>query len=64
MSNDELKVALLNGQPVVHGDITYKCVSAIIYRKSKEGIHVTVELQDKCGHSVSIVDASRICVAI
>ena len=62
MSNEELKGAFLSGQPVESGGIVYKCISAIIYRKSKAkgGITVTAELLDKTRNSVSIADPARI----
>lgn len=62
MKSEELKEALLNSQPVKHGEITYKCISAIIYRKDPdEGtIKVTAELTDKTGRSVSIAEPEKI----
>jgi hypothetical protein len=66
MDNAELKEALFNRRPVVHfaggsDGVEYERVSAIIYRVGDNGkLNVSAELSDKCGHSVSIVDPSRV----
>lgn len=66
MTHDELKEALLSRRPVVHtspsiGDITYKCVSAIIYRvNDKNKVVISAELAATCGNSVSIVNPSQV----
>lgn len=55
MTNEEAKQALFSGAPVVWKGIEYVRVSAIIYRVDREGqLIVSAELQDKCGHSVTI----------
>lgn len=60
MTIDELKEAFRAGTPVVFGDITYKCVSALIYRRGGKGCVIQAELQDKNDNSVTIVEPSRI----
>lgn len=60
MSSDDLKKALLGGAPVVHGGITYMCVSGIIYRVRDGKIVVSVELLDRSGRSVTIAPASKV----
>lgn len=60
MENSELKNALLSRRPVIHnyplhGAVKYSYVSAVIYRRNKNGgIDTEAELYDKCGHSVMI----------
>lgn len=61
MSNEELKQALQDRRAVVlshplHGVIEYSYVSAVIYRKGKNGVEITAELYDKNGRSVTIAD--------
>lgn len=61
MNNEDLRAALLSGEPVVCKGIVYSCVSAIIYRKNKKGgVYMQVELADKNGNSVTIVAPNRI----
>lgn len=65
MDSSEAKRALMSERPVIHRDIEYKCVSAVIYRKKKKGkrrtIDVTVELTDKSAeHSVSIAPINEV----
>lgn len=66
MDNNELKEALFNKRPVIHSAggsnaIEYERVSAIIYRVNDKGkLEVSAEFYDRCGHSVSIVDPSRV----
>lgn len=60
MTMEELKTAFFNQTPVASGSITYKCVSALIYRRSKKALVVQAELLDKCGHSVTIITPDRI----
>ncbi len=65
MSNEELRAALLSGEPVRCGDITYKCVSAVIYRKGGKGsVHIQAELADKNGNSVTIAAADKVAKAV
>ena len=65
MTNEELKKALLDGQPVLYKDTDgkeseYKCVSAIVYRKQGRKIVVSVELLDRTGTSVVICDQKKV----
>ena len=65
MDNTELKEALFNKRPVIFnmpsvGELHYKCVSAIIYRVKNGKLSVSAEIEDKCGHSVTIVDPKKI----
>lgn len=60
MSNDELKDALFGGLPVVYKGIEYQRVSGIIYRVMEGKLWVRAELADKCGHSIVIVDPTKV----
>lgn len=61
MTNDELKEALVSGRPVIHGDIEYKCISAVIYRRRPSGqIYLEAELRDRRANSVSICDPAKV----
>lgn len=61
MTNEELKQALMSECEVKHKGITYKCVSAIIYRKRNGKVDISAELTDrKQNKSVSIVDPKLI----
>lgn len=60
MTIDELKEAFRAGTPVAFGDITYKCVSALIYRRGGKGFVIQAELQDRNNNSVTIAEPSRI----
>lgn len=65
MTNEELKKALLDEQPVyfMHTDGTeseYKRISVIAYRKRDNKIVVSVELLDKNGMSVIYCDPKRV----
>lgn len=61
MNNEDLRAALLSGEPVIYKGIIYSCVSAIIYRKNKKGgVYMQVELADKNGNSVTIAAPDRI----
>lgn len=61
MRKEELRVAMLSGEPIIHNGIVYSCISAIICRKSsKGGLYIQVELADKNGNSVTIADPDRI----
>lgn len=65
MSNEELKAALLSGEQVQSGGITYTCVSAIICRKGgKGGVYIQAELADKNGNSVTIAAAEKVAKAV
>lgn len=56
MSNEELKNALLSGFPVEYNGITYKCVTAIVYRNKGGKIDISAEVLDKNNNSVCYVD--------
>ena len=65
MTNEELKQALLDEQPVcfVNTDGTeteFKCISGIAYRCRDKKIVVSVELLDKSGMSVIYCDPKRV----
>lgn len=60
MKNEELKEALTSGREVKHKGITYKCVSAIIYRNKNGRIIISAELMDKNNKSVCIVEPKNI----
>ena len=55
MTNEEAKQALFSGAPVICKEVDYARVTAIIYRVDRDGqLIVSAELQDKCGHSITI----------
>lgn len=55
MTNEEAKQAFFDETPVMYGGIRYKYISAIIYKRDKyKNVMVSVELWDRCGHSVNI----------
>lgn len=66
----ELQEALRNKRPVVLDarknvavlrELEYKCVSAIIQRIDDAGeTHIFAELEDKCGHSVTVCRAENV----
>ncbi len=61
MTNEELKQALMSKCEVTHKGITYKCVSAIIYRNRNGKIDISAEVTDKKQNkSISIVDPKLI----
>lgn len=60
MTNEELKEALFNQSPVTAGGITYRCVSAIIYRVINKTLTIQVELLDKNNKSVTITKAEDV----
>lgn len=61
MTNQEARDAMLCGAPVIHNDLRYTRISAIIYRPTEDGtVRVTVELTDKCGHSVTIASVKDV----
>lgn len=65
MNNEELRAALLSGEPVQCRDSTYKCVSAIIYRNGGKGsVYIQAELTDKNGNSVTIAAADKVVKAV
>lgn len=60
MNIKELNPAMMSEVPVTYNGIEYKRISAIIFRKAKEGKFVQVELEDKKVHSVTIADPNRV----
>ena len=62
MTNDDAKRALMSECPVIHRNIVYKCVSGIIYRKSKKGrVVLSLELTSKtAARSVTIAPANQV----
>lgn len=60
MTTQELKEALASGCPVKSGEITYKCVSAIITRYKNNRFVISAELTDRHDNSVSIAEPHRI----
>ena len=60
MNSKELKSALMDGSPVLHGGIEYSCVSAIIYRVKNGEIVVSAELLDKNKNCVVIAPMGKI----
>lgn len=60
MSNEELKNALLKGFPVEYDGITYKRVSAIVYRNKGGKIDISAEVLDKNNNSVCYVDPLKL----
>lgn len=69
MTSEEIKKAMVNFLPVIYRGIEYQKINAYIYRiyvnphthKYKEGWQL--ELQDKCGNSVTIADAKEVQLA-
>lgn len=65
MNNSELKEALFNQRPIIFnkplvGELHYNRVSAVIYRVKDGRLHVSAEIEDKCGRSVMIVEPENI----
>ena len=60
MTNEELKEALFHQSPVMAGGITYKCVSAIIYRVINKTLTIQAELLDQNNKSVTITKAEDV----
>lgn len=62
MNNADAKNALMSECPVIYKGIVYKCVSGIIYRKSKKGrVVLSLELTDKTAtRSVTIAAANQV----
>lgn len=56
MTNEEAKAAFFSRLPVKANDITYKRISAIIYRlDDNNNTIISAELLDKRGNSATIV---------
>lgn len=61
MTIEEAKAAYYADKPVIHDDIEYKRISALIYRKEVgKRPYLRLELFDKCEHSVMIVSPEKI----
>ena len=61
MTNEEAKQAFFSCVPVKWKGIVYARITAIIYRLDREGqLLVSAELQDKCGHSVTVARAKEL----
>lgn len=61
MTIEELKTAFAIEKPVVFNGMTFKYVSAIIWRKNKEGKRIfQAELQDEKANCVVIADPDRV----
>lgn len=63
MTAEEMKLALLEGSPAIYNGIRYDRITAIIYRKSKKGIAIRLELLDKNNNSVTIARPERVTIA-
>lgn len=69
MTSEEIKQAMRDFTPIEYDGIVYKRISAYIYRCEKDRhsekyrFVLQVELEDKCGHSVTIAPAGRIKIA-
>lgn len=62
MTNSEAKAALLEECPVIYAGITYRQITALIYRKAGQGksVRVSAELLDHNGRVVVIVPVDKI----
>lgn len=62
VTNSEAKAAFKEQCPIRCGGITYKHISALIYRMNQDhsGTVLQVELLDRAGHSVTIAAPDRI----
>ena len=61
MTVEEAKAAYFAEKPVISGGLEYERISALIYRKPKgQQAFLTLELYDKCGHSVTIATPDRV----
>lgn len=60
MTSDEAKQAFFNGDPVESQGTTYRCISALIYRRKDGKTVLSLELQDKNRNSVTIADCERV----
>ena len=69
MTSEEIKQAMRDFTPIEYDGIVYSRISAYIYRCEKDRhtgkyrFVLQVELEDKCGHSVTIAPADRIKIA-
>lgn len=61
MTIEEAKAAYYAEKPVLHDDIEYKRITALIYRKDEgKSPYLQLELLDKCGHSVMIASPEKV----
>lgn len=66
MNSDEVKEAMRNFTPVKYKGEEYKSISAYIFRRvtnphtGKYTFILQVELESRCGHSVTIADAKKV----
>lgn len=60
----EIRAALLGRLPVEWRGVTYRRLSAIIYRRNRVngGFQIAVEMEDPCGHSVTIASPREVNV--
>jgi len=60
MDKNEIKVAFLEGVPVIAGGIEYARISALIYRMHAGKVITQAELLDKNGNSVTIAQPEKV----
>ena len=60
MDKTEAKDAFLAQRPVVHQGITYKKISALIYRIKSGAVSLSLELIDKNDNSVTIAAPEKV----
>lgn len=65
MTNEELKQALLDGQPVIMTaadghEAEYEKITAIVYRAKNGRISISAEALDKCSRCVVYCDPARL----
>lgn len=63
MTNKEAKAAFLAQQAVVYKEIEYLHISGLLYRLKGGKAVLTLELEDKCLHSVTIADPEQVTLA-
>lgn len=63
MTGPEAREAMLSRTPVHYNGIDFICITAITYRTGPVGdINVTLELLDKCKHSVTIANIKDVTI--
>ena len=61
MTVEAAKAAYFAEKPVIFDGTEYERISALIYRKNKgKNPHLTLELYDKCKHSVTIAAPDKV----
>lgn len=66
MTSKEIKQAMQDGTPVVCDGVQYQRITAYIYRAIKDkhtgkiSCRLQCEVLDRCGISVSVVDAGKV----